>query len=282
MEEMPDDYWSYDGESDNDFGPDPQLDLTLTDKENKPLHRIYMMLAFMNLKKYMVNSKNSLGYNIAALLVNRDGTIVEASVNEASGNMTHHAETNLLQRLSKRGVAIGDGSVLYTTLKPCKMCAGTISNMFSGKVGCKVIYAQDDPGYHAVNTCLDGGNILKKLSSYKDITFNKTGEIYQSKSSWQTSHMRIHPKNKYGSRMESSFNQIKLNDNQASLVQFLDNNQGKGPGRMLKSVEELHRKLNKYGTALPGMVVDDLIVLNPRVLKLMKYLEPVIHKQGMD
>ncbi|HEX5869744.1 MAG TPA: Bd3614 family nucleic acid deaminase, partial [Longimicrobium sp.] len=54
-----------------------------------------------------------------------------------------------------------DGARLYTTLKPCRMCAGMIQHAGQGKLD--VLYGQGDPGGDAQNTVLDGSGRLHAL-----------------------------------------------------------------------------------------------------------------------
>jgi tRNA(Arg) A34 adenosine deaminase TadA len=90
---------------------------------------------------------------IAALLVSAENTLLGAAVNTNAKNRTLHAEMNLIASLSSR--RIPPGSRLFTTLKPCRMCAGMICDSSSELRALQVIFSEDDPGPHARNTALD-------------------------------------------------------------------------------------------------------------------------------
>nr|WP_276599166.1 Bd3614 family nucleic acid deaminase [Nannocystis sp. SCPEA4] len=110
------------------------------------------MMAAFALVECRVRKRSMDGHNIGAILVTNGGQVLSWGLNQYNVNHTFHAEVNTLQSYWKRtGAAVPDGSVLFTTLKPCKMCAGMIQH-----AGVRRTYmGQDDPGSHATNTDLD-------------------------------------------------------------------------------------------------------------------------------
>lgn len=93
---------------------------------------------------------------IAAILVSAKGEILSAAINTNARNRTQHAEINLIESLWKKaGKRLPRGSRLYTTLKPCKMCAGMIWDCAEDVRDLQVIYGEDDPGTNARCTALD-------------------------------------------------------------------------------------------------------------------------------
>nr|BFD64466.1 hypothetical protein BdHM001_31470 [Bdellovibrio sp. HM001] len=103
--------------------------------------------------------------NIAALLVDKDGKILGYGVNSNSKNKTLHAEVNLIQRLYREsGQAIPEGAVLYSTHKPCKMCAGMIYHSSRNPHSIKVYYSVKEEGGLSRQTVLDQWNLNELVS----------------------------------------------------------------------------------------------------------------------
>ena len=68
-----------------------------------------------------------------------------------------HAEVNLLLAMAARGIhRIPRGTVLYTSLKPCRMCASLILAMQEAPTSLRVIALEDDPGPHGRHNILPG------------------------------------------------------------------------------------------------------------------------------
>jgi tRNA(Arg) A34 adenosine deaminase TadA len=133
------------------------------------VHRIYMMSTFALLTKRFGTADHS-GHNIAAILADKTGHILSWGLNQRWNNATFHAELNMLQAYCKGHKAdpgLPDGARIYTTLKPCKMCAGMIRETAININNIVVYYGQNDPGQHASATALDlvqGYNIQRLLS----------------------------------------------------------------------------------------------------------------------
>lgn len=66
------------------------------------------------------------------------------------------------------GGTIPAGSCVYSTLKPCNMCAGTINDASGGNA--KVFWGQDDPGSMAGDTKLDKTRMGRLLDGNKTQT----------------------------------------------------------------------------------------------------------------
>lgn len=102
--------------------------------------------------------------DIAAYLVNRSGEILSFGVNSNSKNKTLHAEVNLLQRLFlETGSKIPRGATLYSTHKPCKMCAGMIFHWSEDPESIQVYYGQEESGGLSRHTVLDRWGLNKQL-----------------------------------------------------------------------------------------------------------------------
>ncbi|MCM2277419.1 MAG: Bd3614 family nucleic acid deaminase [Oligoflexia bacterium] len=116
----------------------------------------YMALAFrMTEPAYRARNAAARGRPIAALLVSREGSLLSWAINTDFHNRTRHAEVNLLQGYFERtSQGLPSGSRIYTTLKPCRMCAGMIWHCTRDLASLRVFYGEDDPGPHARNTAL--------------------------------------------------------------------------------------------------------------------------------
>lgn len=122
------------------------------------VHRLYLAAAFLLLrKKHQGNNKDG----VVALVVDKTGNIVSWGMKNPDVSCWH-GETSALMALG--GVAPAGGCV-FSTLKPCKMCAGLIVD--SGASQVKAYYGQDDPGDDADNTALDRTGLGKTLDAHK-------------------------------------------------------------------------------------------------------------------
>lgn len=93
---------------------------------------------------------------IAAILVSEKNEILAYAINTNVSNRTQHAEVNLIQSYfltTKQGLP--SRSTLYTTLKPCRMCAAMIWHMAEDPENLRVFYGAHDPGPQARHTILD-------------------------------------------------------------------------------------------------------------------------------
>lgn len=94
--------------------------------------------------------------DIAAILVDAQGEILSYGINSNSKNKTLHAEVNLLQRFYRESQKrIPPGAVLYSTHKPCKMCAGMIYHWCEDLQHFKVYYSVEESGVLSRQTVLD-------------------------------------------------------------------------------------------------------------------------------
>lgn len=108
--------------------------------------------------------RNSVQYQsdrpIAALLVKTDPNTAKKELlawatNSNSHNRTLHAEVNLIQNYFQNTRSLIPKHVaIYTSLKPCRMCAGMIWHSSVDRNSLKVYYGNDDPGPGAKNTIL--------------------------------------------------------------------------------------------------------------------------------
>lgn len=100
---------------------------------NSKARRIYMLATFCLLKKRgFVNKDKTLGHNIGTMLVSKQGEILAWGVNTGK---YRHAEVNtlisyFLRNSSQTNLPVD--SVLFSTLKPCRMCSTYISQAWNG------------------------------------------------------------------------------------------------------------------------------------------------------
>lgn len=91
------------------------------------------------------------GHNIACVIVDGNGRIIGWGRNHNATNATLHGEVMaILNYQLLDGGPLPEGSRIYTTLKPCYMCAGTL---VTAAPGCTVVSGQDD--VNIVNSALD-------------------------------------------------------------------------------------------------------------------------------
>lgn len=113
---------------------------------NRTVHRLYMATAFTMLRKLHGTDARD---GVVALVVERNGRIISWG-RKNPAVPCWHGETSAIMRLGGR---IPPGSAVYSTLKPCRMCAGMIHDASGGDA--KVFWGQDDPGSMAADTELE-------------------------------------------------------------------------------------------------------------------------------
>ncbi|WP_321935208.1 Bd3614 family nucleic acid deaminase [Paraburkholderia sp. J8-2] len=198
------------------------------------------------------------GHSIAALLVSSQGRVLAIAENMKAKNETYHAEVNLVQAYMSKFDSFAQGRegvvAIYTTLKPCKMCAAMIAHAFPY---CKVIFAQDDPGTHAqhldkptlgMHQLSQMGPTIKSLQMYDWGTGQKTGEIAQAlDSTWQTH---------------------KATSKYQGMTNALDTT--KSGNQMLAASYSIDRKLKRYEQGKN--------VKHPEVLRVLQHLQPMLER----
>lgn len=107
---------------------------------------------------------------IAALLIGPDKSLLGYGVNSNSKNKTLHAEVNLVQRLYREsGLKIPAGAVLFSTHKPCKMCAGIIHDWCEDPRQVQIYYQVEEKGQLSRSTVLDKLGTSEQLpAEWKD------------------------------------------------------------------------------------------------------------------
>ncbi|WP_035057503.1 Bd3614 family nucleic acid deaminase [Andreprevotia chitinilytica] len=91
------------------------------------------------------------GHNIGSVLIDGNGKIFGWGLNTNSHGASLHGETMAVLTWQRTNSGpMPEGTRVYTTLKPCYMCAGTL---VTAAPGCTVIYGQDD--VNITNSALD-------------------------------------------------------------------------------------------------------------------------------
>ncbi|MEX3917945.1 Bd3614 family nucleic acid deaminase [Paraburkholderia sp. BR10872] len=170
-------------------GEPPNADLN--DQSEAPYyHRLYMALAYnrAGFRGMFRSPYTEMGHNISAIFATDAGQVLAISYNKKNFNDTFHAEVNLVQAIVKKFPNNDFHQkvfFIYTTLKPCKMCAAMIATVFPNA---RVVYGQNDPGRHAQQTLTPVGGSVRSLAevgkplyAYDDLRFHqpdsKKGEI---------------------------------------------------------------------------------------------------------
>lgn len=122
------------------------------------VHRLYMAAAFTLLrKKHGAGDKDG----VVALVVDGSGNIV--SWGQKNPDVPcWHGETSAIMRLGGR---LPGKCCIYSTLKPCHMCASLIHQMSGGNA--KVFWGQNDPAKAAAKTDLDTSRMGRILDGNK-------------------------------------------------------------------------------------------------------------------
>lgn len=101
---------------------------------------------------------------IGAILTSGDGNVIGHALHSGAINKTRHAEIDLIQGLFRGGFrpTKGERYTLYVSLKPCRMCAGTWAEVFTG-FDLQVRYLREDPGTKARGTELEARGLIRPL-----------------------------------------------------------------------------------------------------------------------
>lgn len=219
------------------------------------VHRLYLATAFLLLrKKHQGNSKDG----VVALVVDKTGNIVSWGMKNPDVSCWH-GETSALMALG--GVAPSGGCV-FSTLKPCKMCAGLIVD--SGTSQVKAYYGQDDPGDDADNTALDRTGLGKTLDAHKAHNM-PYGLMVKPASTAKATPL--------GGALHSSFSGQK--GNVGGVVSPIEYVNSSGAVELMAATEEaLKNKIKKY------KATD--VKLNPNTKQVVEYLADFLRLQGVS
>lgn len=100
---------------------------------------------------------------VAALLVDAAGDLLAWATNTGARNATSHAEVNLVEGWLQRARSpLPRGCRIFSTLKPCKMCAGLVWDAAEEPRELQVFYDEDDPLRYARETVLDAGSMARR------------------------------------------------------------------------------------------------------------------------
>lgn len=101
---------------------------------------------------------------IVAILADQQGRIISAVGNNNYKNKTLHAEICLMQDyITQHEKPVPPGSIIYSSLKPCKMCSDAILR-YCKSTQVQVYFLKDDPGPLAKQTSLEKTGKLQALS----------------------------------------------------------------------------------------------------------------------
>lgn len=101
---------------------------------------------------------------IAAFMIAPNGHLLAYGVNSNSKNKTLHAEVNMVQRFFREtGQKIPTGTQIYSTHKPCKMCAGMIYDWAEEPSSLKVFYGVEETGRLSTATVLDQHGLNQQI-----------------------------------------------------------------------------------------------------------------------
>lgn len=110
---------------------------------------------------------------VVAILVSKQGELIEVAMNSNRTNKIQHAEWNLVKNYWQRHRApLPKGCRVYTSRKCCKMCAGLLWHCTEDPTTLHVFYDEDDLGPFAKSTLFNCGSDEQKriltMASYRD------------------------------------------------------------------------------------------------------------------
>lgn len=131
------------------LGPAPSFQGLGAEDTNKAIsraRRVYMLACFALLKKKgLIKKTRTHGHNIGSILCSDSGQVLSWGVNNGG---YRHAEVNTIInyfRLNPTKSALPADAVLFSTLKPCRMCSTFIKSSYTGgKI--RVWYGMMDEG----------------------------------------------------------------------------------------------------------------------------------------
>jgi len=173
--------------------PAPNVDVTRETPSNPQahdgfhtVHRLYMAAAFRILRaKQQAGGREG----VAALLVDGNaGDVLSWGLKDPT-HPALHAESSALFGWGRRLPA---NARVYSTLKPCKMCAGLISTLSRGQH--RVYYGQSDPAAAAQGTALDDDGSSRLLDGRRRVAgvrgivpiYHDRSTVAFARASWPT------------------------------------------------------------------------------------------------
>ena len=146
----------------------PNVDVTRENPSNPnahdgfhTVHRIYMATVFRILRSYQIAGSRE---GVAALVVDgTTGAVLSWGVKNPAHPMLHAEFSAILAH----GDRLPANARIYSTLKPCKMCAGLIHDKSRGNH--RVFFGQSDPGNAAQNTALDADRSGRLLDGRRNV-----------------------------------------------------------------------------------------------------------------
>jgi tRNA(Arg) A34 adenosine deaminase TadA len=246
------------------------FDLTAA-QPNEKVHRLYMAAAFALVNhRFKLTSAN--GYNIGAILVSGKGQILSYGLNISNEQFFVHAELMAIYQYFR-----GTGKVtlppdcrLYTTLKPCKMCAAYIVGRLPARpAGFKIFYGHRDNGEAASDTVLDRLN-----------TSQRGPEVSVLIGSDGSKPLRSYVETEYVASQKEAHLHWGDAAYELSKVQYSQKERGiviqlatKAPAEFPKITNSLLRKRHKYS--------DDLVGANANVRKALGHILDFLETLGV-
>jgi len=214
------------------------------------VHRLYLAAAFLLLrKKHQGKSKDG----VVSLVVDKTGNILSWGMKNPLVSCWH-GETSAIMALG--GELPPDGCV-FSTLKPCKMCAGLIFD--GGQQKTRAFYGQVDAGGDAATTVLDKG-LGRALDAHKspDLPYGLVVKSADAKT-----------KMPVGGTLQQQFLAQK-DGGQSSPIKYINS---EGADDLMNATEEaLKNKIAKYSVG--GNV-------NPNTKRVVEYLVEFLKLQDI-
>jgi tRNA(Arg) A34 adenosine deaminase TadA len=253
------------------LGPAPNVDLKVEARtgqrgSERAVHRLYMMLAFALVQSRV--GKGDEGHNIGTVLVAPDGLLLGWGLNTVSKNYTFHAELNAIQQFYHRtNQPLPEGCRIYTTLKPCRMCAGMIRDAADKPETLRVFFAQDDQS--TGKTALDGlPGVQRLLGEGGSACFQRVSFVISQAKALRLERLRVQSDAATRLAMGWQDSVYKYNQRTAYLKRH------ETPLDVFKSASgRLLEKIDKY--------TSDLQFGNPVVRRVLEHIYPFVQQMGI-
>ena len=253
------------------LGPAPNVDLKVEARtgqrgSERAVHRLYMMLAFALVQSRVGISDE--GHNIGTVLVAPHGLLLGWGLNTVSKNYTFHAELNAIQEFYHRTKQpLPEGCHIYTTLKPCRMCAGVIRDAADKPETLRVFFAQDDQS--TGNTALDDlQGVQRLLGEGGSACFQRVSFVISRAKALRLERLRVESDAATRLAMGWQDSVYKYNQRTAYLKT------GATPLDVFKSASgRLLEKIHKYES--------DLQFGNPAVRRVLEHIYPFVQQMGI-
>ncbi len=153
-----------------------QLPLGQKFRSTKNVHQFFSHLA-LDLVSVAMGSRGTehRGKNIGAVITDDKGVILGWGINTNNNAKWRHAEVNAIRSITRRLKGVPPHMNIYTTLEPCEMCSGMITNLAANGATINVYYLAQDPKVTCSALKTSARNCTAQLSP-AEMALDQTGK----------------------------------------------------------------------------------------------------------